>query len=117
MKPTRLMILFGALCLGGVLLLVGPVPADEEGEQEQEQERALTLEQLPEAVKATVLREAGEHELVEIEEVRIGERLFYEAEWRADGMEVEVQVGPDGTLLGREVEEPDDEEEEGDDDD
>lgn len=44
------------------------------------------------------------------EEERIGDELFYEAEWLADGMEVEVQVAPDGTLLGREIEEPDDDE-------
>lgn len=83
----------------------------------REQEREITLDQLPAAVKAIVLEEAGDHQILEVEEVRLGADLYYEADWLADGMEVEVQVAPDGTLIGREIEEPDDDDEADNDDD
>lgn len=76
---------------------------------EKVQERQVTLEQVPPAVKATVLNEAGDHPILELEEVRLGEKIYYEAEWMEGDLEVEIQVAPDGTLLGRLTEEPDDE--------
>lgn len=76
---------------------------------EKVQERQVTLEQVPPAVKATVLKEAGDHPILELEEVRLGEKIYYEAEWMEGDLEVEIQVAPDGTLLGRLTEEPDDE--------
>lgn len=76
---------------------------------EKVQERDVTLEQVPPAVKATVLKEAGDHTILELEEVRLGEKIYYEAEWMEGGLEVEIQVAPDGTLLGRSTEKPGDE--------
>lgn len=76
---------------------------------EKVQERDVTLEQVPPAVKATVLKEAGDHTILELEEVRLGEKIYYEAEWMEGDLEVEIQVAPDGTLRGRLTEEPDDE--------
>ncbi len=112
MNTRRTFAWASALLLSGYSLWPCTPRADHDVEPEQEQERELTLEQLPAPVKATVLREAGEQRILEMEEVRIGERLYYEAEWIQDEMEVEIQVAPDGTLIGREVEEVDDGDEE-----
>ncbi len=87
---------------------------------QEEDERPVTLEEVPPAVKATVLELAGDHPILEIEEVRIRQGIYYEAEWLVDDMEIEILVAGDGGLLCRSVEEPDredeDEDEEDDDD-
>jgi uncharacterized membrane protein YkoI len=74
------------------------------------QEVKLTLEQVPPAVRATIEREAAGARITEIElETRNGNSV-YEAEFIQDGHEVEIRIAPDGTLLGRETEDPDDDE-------
>ncbi len=79
----------------------------------KKQERKVTIDQVPAAVKATILKEAGENKIAEIEEISVGGAVaFYEAEWKADGKETEIKVAPDGTLLKKKVEADD-----GDDDD
>lgn len=83
-------------------------------EKESEVEREVSLDQVPTPVKETILRELGEFELRELEEVREGDVLYYEAEWLDSGMEVEIQVAVDGKLLGKEVEAPDDEDDDDD---
>lgn len=111
MNKRYVLIAFGILL---VCVLIGTFLV--QANTPKEQEREITLAQLPAAAKATVLQEAGEHEILEVEEVRVEGQLYYEAEWLADGMEVEVQVGADGELLGREIEEPDGEDDDNDDD-
>ena len=81
------------------------------------QEREVSLEEVPQAVRKTILREAGDHRVREVEvETRDG-RTTYEAEWRTDGGEVEIKVDAEGKLLGRTVGEDDDEDGEQDEDD
>ncbi|MBL7140498.1 MAG: hypothetical protein ISS74_06270 [Planctomycetes bacterium] len=78
-------------------------------------EKDVTIDQVPEAVKATILKEAGGNTITEIEEETKNGVTVYEAEWlNADGKEVEIKVAADGTLLKTEI---DDDDEEGDDDD
>ena len=94
--------------------------ADKQGQEQEdvaEPERELALEDLPEAVRVTILGAAGTNTILEIEEVRVGDRLTYEAEWLEDGMEIEIEVAPDGELLEREVKAPDDDSEDEDDED
>lgn len=90
------------LLAAGTALAAGPKDRDQ-----VEFEQEITLAQAPAAVRATIAREAGEHELLELERVRKGRALWYEAEWLEDGMEVEIRVDPAGELLAREVEDPD----------
>lgn len=74
------------------------------------QEEEVTLDQVPAAVKATILREAAGAEITEIErEVRNG-KTVYEAEFLQGGQAIEIKVAPDGTVLAREVEDEDDNE-------
>ena len=73
-------------------------------------EEELTLEQVPPAVKATILQQANGATITEIErETRDGE-VTYEAEFRVDGQTVEIKMAPDGTLLGRQLEDEGDDE-------
>ena len=79
-------------------------------------EKDVTIDQVPAAVKATILKKAGDNKIDEIEEVSIdGKVVYYEAEWHADGKEIEIEVAPDGKLLGKEVEDDDDDDDDDDD--
>ena len=81
-----------------------------------EDEEEISLDQVPAAVKATILAEAKGAPIKEVErEIKNG-RTVYEAEWVVNGQEIEIKVAPDGTLLKREIEEEGDEEDDDDDD-
>jgi len=72
-------------------------------------EKNVTIDQVPEAVKATILKEAGDNKIEEIEEVSVdGKVVYYEAEWKTGGKEIEIKVAPDGKLLKKKVEDDDD---------
>ncbi|MBL7133458.1 MAG: PepSY domain-containing protein [Phycisphaerae bacterium] len=74
----------------------------------KETEKEVTIDEVPAAVKATILKEAGNNKIEEIEEVsRDGKVVHYEAEWKQDGKEIEIEVAPDGTLLSKETEDDD----------
>ena len=81
---------------------------DDEDDDNLRSEQNVILGQVPAAVRATILREAGEHKIEEIEKETRNGRAVYEAEWQVGGKEIEITVAPDGELLGREVEEDDD---------
>jgi len=76
--------------------------------KKQEREREVSLDQVPAAVRKTVIREAGGNSIDEIEVNTRGKRTFYEAEWHAGGKEIEIKVAPNGKVLSREVEDDDD---------
>lgn len=93
------------IALGFAAMLTLVARAAPEGEEE------VTLDQVPAAVKATILKEAAGGKITEIERETKKGKTIYEAEFILDGDEIEIKVAPDGTLLSREVEH------EGDDDD
>jgi len=76
----------------------------------------LSLDEVPAPVKATILKEAKGAKIKEVEKETKGATITYEAEFEADGKEVEIQVAPDGKLLGREDAEKDDDEDDDDED-
>ena len=68
-------------------------------------EKDVTIDQVPAAVKATILKEAGDNKIEEIEEVsRDGTVVYYAAEWKRGGKEIEIKGAPDGKLLSKEIE-------------
>ena len=89
---------------------LGEKVKDEEDDEDEheEHEKEVTLDQVPAAVKATILKAAGGNKIKEIEVQTRGARKIYEAEWESGGKEIEIKVASDGTLLGREVEDKDD---------
>jgi len=118
MKASRWIVLGAVLAVAAAVstpFVLGWGPEAAEPVKEKGTERDVTIDEVPEAVKATILKEAGDNTITEIEEETKGGVTTYEAEWRtADGKEVEIKVAADGTLLGKEIEDDDDE---GDDDD
>jgi hypothetical protein len=105
----RLVLIIGLLAIASA-----GVMAEDEKEPAEEKERAIEWKDLPAAVQTTILEQAGDHPLVELEEVTVEGCIFYEAEWIEGENEVEVAVAPDGKLLGREVEPIDEDDEDGD---
>jgi len=94
--------LIGVAVVGVVTLAVWA------GENEEE----VSLDQVPAAVKATILKEAGGGTIKEIERETKNGKTVYEAEVIIDGKEIEIKVASDGTLLGKKAENEEDEEEE-----
>jgi len=81
---------------------------DADDEEDQDDEVQVSLAEVPEAVKATILNEAAGAEIKEIEKETENGQVLYSAELVGDGQEVGIEVAPDGKLLGKEVEDEDD---------
>ncbi|MHC4108138.1 MAG: hypothetical protein ACYSTY_08650 [Planctomycetota bacterium] len=87
----------GVIVIGGAVMSAAWVMTDDETEE------PITLDQLPEAVRDTILREAGDGQILAlVREVEDGE-VAYEAEISGGGGAFEVEVAPDGTVLEREA--------------
>ena len=80
---------------------------DGNGEEEDEGEEQVSLTEVPGAVQATLVKEAAGAEIKEIEKEDEGGRVVYSADVILNGQEVELKVAPDGTLLGKEVDNED----------
>jgi hypothetical protein len=112
-KCIWVFVVIGAAALGAAYLSGASL--------EDEREESVALDQLPAAVRATILREAGDGIILEIVRELEGGRMIYEAEILCDGVQiVEVEVSADGRVLEREArgvhEEDDEDEDDGDDD-
>ena len=97
----------------GRVVSMKAVKDDDDDDDENEQD--ISLDKVPAAVRATILKEAGGNPVREVEvESRRGKK-YYEAEWMADGRNVEIKVSEDGKLLRKRIGEDDDEDEDDDD--
>lgn len=81
---------------------------DDEGNDDDEEEVEISLDDVPAAVKATMLKEAAGAEIEEVVKETEDGKVIYEAEFEVNGQEIEIEVSPDGTLLERETEKDDD---------
>lgn len=89
---------------------------DDEGEDEEQ----VSINDVPKAVRATILKHAKGGEIKEIELEDEDGKIIYEAEIIIGGKEVELKVAPNGRLLSKETDEgyhEDDDDEDEDDDD
>ncbi len=100
-KRTMLLPLFGLGVISTVSLMAWA---------EDKREEEITLEQVPAAVRATILKEAAGAKITEVERETKNGKTVYEAEFLRDGQEIEVKIAPDGTVLSREVEHEGDDE-------
>ena len=89
---------------------------DDDGDDEED-EQELSIDEVPAAVKATLMREAAGGTLKEIDLENEDGQTVYEADVIIDGKEVEIQIAPDGSLLGKEVDNDEDEADDDDDED
>lgn len=85
---------------------------DEDDDEDDEDGQEISLDKVPDAVRATILKQAGKNKIEEVEAVVV---TLFEAEWKANGKEVEILVAANGKLLKKEVEDEDDDDDEGDD--
>jgi uncharacterized membrane protein YkoI len=98
--------LAACVVVGGICAVLSVSALAGKGEKK---ERDVSIDQVPAAVKATILKEAAGNKIDEIEEVSMNDIvLYYEAEWHADGKEIEIKVDPEGKVIAREVEDDDD---------
>jgi len=116
MKRLGPWLVMGALCAfaaGGVLAAESEKEtnkdtvkqeAKEAEEDDEQSERETSLDRIPEAARRAILEEAAGHDVLEVDEVVVEGNTFYEAEWIAGELEVEVRVSPEGEIVGRESE-------------
>ena len=90
-----------ALCIAGVVT-----------QQAIQGEREVAIDEVPPAVKATLLAQAQGGVINEIEMDTEDGQIVYEAEVVIDGREVDIEVAADGTFLGTEADDEDDDEDE-----
>ena len=105
MIGTTLRITVVLVAIGAILTAWDVARAEEK--EGGDDEKKLTIDQVPAPVKATILKEAGNNEIKEIEKETENGQTVYEAEWVADGKEVDIKVAPDGKLLKKEIEDED----------
>ena len=103
-KRWKLVSLF---VLAGLVLCIGAVAT----KQTAEQEKAVSIENVPEAVKDTILAQGGT--VKEIERENEDGQAVYEADVIIDGQKIEVKVADDGKLLGKEADDEDDDKDDG----
>jgi hypothetical protein len=86
---------------------------------DDEKEVEVTIDQVPAAVKKTILSQAGKNKIEEIEKETKKGKVTFEAEWTEGEMEVEIKVAPNGKLLKveKELKDNDDDDDDEDDDD
>ena len=95
--------------IAGLGVLLATAHAEEEGKE-------ITIDQVPAAVKATILAQANGAKLTEIEvETKHGKQV-YEAEFENNGATVKVVVDAAGVLLKTKVEKEDGDKDEKEDD-
>ncbi len=90
---------------------------DDDDDSEEEVEVEIQLSDCPKGVQRTFKRESRGGKLEDLTKETEGKRTVYEAEVEIDGIDYEIEVLDDGTLLKKAIEEEDDEEEQDDDDD
>jgi uncharacterized membrane protein YkoI len=82
---------------------------DDDGDDDgAENEVEVTIDQVPDFVKAAILAAAGSNPIKEIEKETENGQTTYEAEWIANGQEVEITVTADGTVVKRKAKKADD---------
>jgi uncharacterized membrane protein YkoI len=83
----------------------------EEGDEEDKDEGVtVTLGDLPDAVQATVTKEAQSGEIGEIEKEEEDGKVVYDVDVKIDGKKFELKIAADGKLLKKEADEDGDEE-------
>ncbi len=82
---------------------------DEDGDDdEDDDDEELSIDQVPAAVKATILKQAQGGTVKEIERETKDGKTSYEAEVIIGAKEYELEIAADGTLISKEAEDDDD---------
>lgn len=89
---TMLVAVIGAAVLGTVSLVAYA---------QDHQEQSTTIDKVPAAVRATILKETAGGQIKEIEAETHNGRTIYEVEFVREGKTSEIAIGADGALLTR----------------
>jgi len=92
------------------------VEEEDDEDDEDEDEEVVLIDEVPEAVKATILKHAEGGKIQEIERGNEDGKVIYEAEVLIGDKEIELKIDPSGKLLRKEMQDEDDDDDEGDDD-
>jgi len=95
------------LAIGALIISIPSAFAEESAsgaEKTSVQEKAVDIGNLPAAVQDSIRAYAGDHELSELEEIRVDDTIYYEAEWIEGELKVEVRLSSDGSLLEKNTE-------------
>ena len=84
-----------------------------DGEKKDEKEVKMTLDQVPAAVKATLLKEAGDAKIGNVDKVTDDGKTIYETDIKVGGKEFEIKVAEDGKLISKKLEEDEKDEKKG----
>jgi hypothetical protein len=68
--------------------------------------KQIGIDDVPKAVKETMLKEAGANKIKDVEVTTEGDKTTYESEWTDNGKEVDLKVSPDGKVISKKTEEP-----------
>jgi hypothetical protein len=92
-----------------VIALVVAGPVGNAAAERELVEAPMSMDQLPQSVARTLQNALHGRAAEEIEEIRYeGLPVLYEAEYRADGREIEIAIWPGGELVPDRPDEPDD---------
>jgi uncharacterized membrane protein YkoI len=80
-----------------------------DNEDQKKDEQKVSIDQVPPAVKATILGQAGNGTVKEIEQENKDGKTIYGADIIIDGNKFEIKVSPDGKLLDKQAEGKDNE--------
>jgi uncharacterized membrane protein YkoI len=61
--------------------------------------KQIGIDDVPKAVKETMLKEAGGNTIKDVEVITEGNKTIYEAEWMENGKEIDLKVSPDGKVI------------------
>jgi len=89
-------------------LLLTPDGRRVEKEDDEDNEDVVSIDEVPEAVKATILKHAEGGKIQEIERGNEDGKVIYEAEIIIDDKEVELKIDSNGKLLSKEMQDEDD---------
>ena len=79
-----------------------------EGDDEEKDEQKVSIDQVPPAVKATILGQAGNGTVKEIEQETRDGKTVYGADLIIDGKKFEIKVSSDGKLIDKQAEDKND---------
>ncbi len=86
---------------------------NEEEEEDEKSEVKMTLDQVPPAVRATILTAAGGAVVGNVDKEENSKGQFtYETDVKSGGKNWEIRVAPDGTLISKKIDDEEDEKDE-----
>jgi hypothetical protein len=102
--------LLTGLCVAG---LTTEMSLSVRAEDKEENEVKMKIDDVPAAVKTTIVREADGTAVTSVDKETDEGKTVYEADAKIDGTNYEIKVGDDGKLISKKIDNEDDEKKDG----